>query len=32
MSKEAIKFLFVEGVNFKMRVEDSVENVPVLAS
>ena len=26
------KFLFVEGVNFKMRVEDSVENVPVLAS
>ena len=31
MSKEAIKFLFIDGVNFKMRVGDSVDNLPVLA-
>ena len=31
LSKEAIKFLFIDGVNFKMRVGDSVDNVPVLA-
>ena len=31
LSKEAIKFLFIDGVNFKIRVGDSVDNVPVLA-
>ena len=31
LSKEAIKLLFIDGVNFKMRVGDSVDNVPVLA-
>ena len=31
LSKEAIKFLFIDGVNFKMRVGDSVDNIPVLA-
>ena len=29
--KESIKFLFIDGVNFKIRVEDSVDNVRVLA-
>jgi len=31
LSKEAIKFLFIDGVNFKMRVGDSFDKVPVLA-
>ena len=26
LSKEMIKFLFTDGVNFKMREEDSVDN------
>lgn len=30
LSGERIKYLFIDGVNFKMRVTDSVENVPVL--
>lgn len=30
LSEEKIKYLFIDGVNFKMRVTDSVENVPVL--
>jgi len=30
LSRERIKYLFIDGVNFKMRVTDSVENVPVL--
>lgn len=30
LSEERIKYLFIDGVNFKMRVTDSVENVPVL--
>jgi len=30
LSGERIKHLFIDGVNFKMRVTDSVENVPVL--
>ena len=29
LSKESIKFLFIDGVNFKMHVDDSVEYVPV---
>ena len=29
--KEAIIFLFINGVNFKMHVGDSVDNVPGLA-
>ena len=31
LSKEAIKFFFIDGVNFKMRVGDSIHNVPVIA-
>lgn len=30
LSKERIKYLFIDGVTFKMRVTDSVERVPVL--
>ena len=30
LSEERIKYLFIDGVNFKMRVTNSVENVPVL--
>ena len=30
LSEERVKYLFTDGVNFKMRVTDSVENVPVL--
>lgn len=30
LSEERVKYLFIDGVNFKMRVTDSVENVPVL--
>lgn len=30
LSEEKVKYLFIDGVNFKMRVTDSVENVPVL--
>lgn len=30
LSKEHIKYLFVDGVNFRMRVSDSIELVPVL--
>ncbi len=29
LSEEKVKYLFIDGVNFKMRVTDSVENVPV---
>jgi len=32
LSAERIKYLFVDGVCFKMRVAKSVENVPVLAA
>jgi len=32
LSKEPIKYLFVDGVNFEMRLGDSVEKVPVLAA
>ena len=31
MSKESLKFFFIDGVNFKMRVGDNINNVPVLA-
>jgi putative transposase len=31
LSKEAIKFLFIDGVNFKILVGDSIDNVTVLA-
>jgi len=30
LSGEKVKYLFIDGVNFKMRVSNSVENVPVL--
>lgn len=30
LSKEAIKYLFVDGVSFPMRIEGSIERVPVL--
>jgi len=30
LSGERIQYLFIDGVNFKMRVTDSIENVPVL--
>ena len=32
LSKEEIKYIFVDGVIFKMRLKYSVENVPVLAA
>lgn len=32
LSGEAIKYIFVDGVNFKMRVDNSIENTPVLAA
>ncbi len=32
MSEEKIKYLFVDGVNFDIRVGDSVEKTPVLAA
>jgi putative transposase len=32
LSEEKIKYLFVDGVIFKMRVEGSIENTPVLAA
>lgn len=32
LSKEQIKYIFVDGVIFKMRLKYSVENVPVLAA
>ncbi len=32
LSGEAIKYIFVDGVNFKMRVDKSIENTPVLAA
>jgi len=32
LSAEKVKYLFLDGVNFKMRVTDSVENVPVLVA
>jgi putative transposase len=32
LSKEAIKYIFVDGVNFDMRMGDSVEKVPVLVA
>lgn len=30
LSKEPIKYLFIDGVNFEMRVGESIEKVPVL--
>ena len=30
LSGESVKYLFVDGVNFSMRIEGSVEKVPVL--
>ncbi len=32
LSKESVKYIFVDGVCFHMRLEKSVENVPVLAA
>jgi putative transposase len=32
LSKESIKYIFVDGVNFDMRMGDSVEKVPVLVA
>jgi len=32
LSAEKIKYLFVDGVIFKMRIEGSIENTPVLAA
>jgi putative transposase len=32
LSKEEIKYLFVDGVNFDMRVGDSIEKTPVLVA
>ena len=31
MSKEAIKFLIIDSINFKMHVGDSDDNIPGLA-
>ena len=31
LSNESIKYLFMDGVNFSMRIEGSVEKIPVLA-
>ena len=31
LSQESVKYLFIDGVNFRMRVKGSVELVPVLA-
>lgn len=32
LSKEAIKYLFLDGVNFDMRIDGSIEKVPVLVA
>ena len=32
LSKEAIKYIYVDGVNFSMRVGNSIETVPVLVA
>lgn len=32
LSQETIKYIFVDGVNFKMRVDGTVETVPVLVA
>lgn len=32
LSQEKIKYIFVDGVIFKMRIEGSIENTPVLAA
>jgi putative transposase len=32
LSQEGIKYIFVDGVNFKMRIEGTVETVPVLVA
>ncbi|KIE18533.1 hypothetical protein DS62_09885, partial [Smithella sp. SC_K08D17] len=32
LSKETVKYIFVDGVCFHMRLEKSIENVPVLAA
>ena len=32
LSKEKIKYIFVDGVNFEMRIDGSVENTPVLVA
>ncbi len=31
LSEEDIKYMFIDGINFDMRVGDSIEKVPVLA-
>lgn len=32
LSQESIKYLFLDGVNFDMRIDGSVEKVPVLVA
>jgi len=32
LSKESIKYLFVDGVNFRMRIQGSIELIPVLVA
>lgn len=32
LSKEKIKYIFVDGVNFEMRIDGSIENTPVLVA
>lgn len=32
LSQELVKYLFIDGVNFHMRVERSIEIVPVLVA
>jgi len=32
LSKESIKYIFVDGVNFRMRIQGSIELVPVLVA
>ena len=32
MSRETIKYLYVDGVNFHMRIQRQIEIVPVLAA
>ena len=32
LSKDSVKYIFVDGVNFNMRVKDSIEMVPVLVA
>lgn len=32
LSGDSVKYIFVDGVNFEMRIGDSIENVPVLVA